>query len=226
MEQYPTVQKMLLQQNLRYEDQVLLTYQIAYPVFRSSRYQLALYLVNRLNEKNAKQYQKHLEEDVFPLAVEQYQAREPGEEPFPAWDALQEYQVTDLTGCIISLYFDRYEYTGGAHGNTVRTSQSWNLQKCERVRLRDLIHCSSDYQEYVMEQVIHQIEKNPSIYFDDYKKLVRDTFRPENFYCTPKGVTVYFQQYDIAPYSSGIQEFLLPYSCCVLRPESTCFVSQ
>ena len=51
---------------------------------------------------------------------------------------------------------------------------------------------------------------NP-IYFEDYCKLVLDSFNPEQFYLVPRGNTydlvIYFQQYDIAPYSTGIPTF-------------------
>ena len=48
--------------------------------------------------------------------------------------------------------------------------------------------------------------------FDDYPELLRSTFQAGNFYLTPEGIVIYYQQYDIAPYSSGITEFLLPFS--------------
>ncbi|MEA4987263.1 MAG: RsiV family protein, partial [Anaerovorax sp.] len=67
-----------------------------------------------------------------------------------------------------------------------------------------------------------QIKKEPEIYFDDYETLVVETFNPKNFYCTPEGVVVYYLQYDIAPYSSGIREFLIPYGDCVIDPIKMC----
>ncbi len=67
-----------------------------------------------------------------------------------------------------------------------------------------------------------QIAKDPSGYFDNYPPLVAGTFNKNSFYCTDEGIVVYFQQYDIAPYSSGIPEFPLPYSGCVTNPSDTC----
>ena len=37
--------------------------------------------------------------------------------------------------------------------------------------------------------------------------MVIDNFNPKSFFITNKGVSVYYQQYDIAPYSSGIRVF-------------------
>lgn len=48
---------------------------------------------------------------------------------------------------------------------------------------------------------------NPEIYFDNTCNLVLDTFNPKSFYLLKDRVVIYFQQYDIAPYSSGIRTF-------------------
>ena len=52
--------------------------------------------------------------------------------------------------------------------------------------------------------------KNGATYFDDYAKLIQNTFNPDSFYLFPGGVVIYFQQYDIAPYATGLPEFVLP----------------
>lgn len=47
---------------------------------------------------------------------------------------------------------------------------------------------------------------------------MNDTFNDDNFFTTPAGVTVFYQQYDIAPYASGIVEFTVPYGGCLADP--------
>lgn len=64
-----------------------------------------------------------------------------------------------------------------------------------------------------MECIERQISREPDIYFEDYRERISQYFREENFYCEPSGVVIYYQQYDIAPYSSGIRTFLIPYNC-------------
>jgi hypothetical protein len=51
----------------------------------------------------------------------------------------------------------------------------------------------------------------PGIYFDDYKKLIVENFNPQSFIITPDSLDFYYQQYDIAPYASGIIVFSIPY---------------
>ena len=57
--------------------------------------------------------------------------------------------------------------------------------------------------DYV-ERKLDRIDK----YFEDACSLVLETFNPQNYYLTTeKEVIIYFQEYDIAPYSSGIPIF-------------------
>ena len=102
---------------------------------------------------------------------------------------------------------------GGAHGNTIRTSQTWDLQFGRMLNLSYFYQNNPNYIIDILKNINKQIAKqeknNPGIYFDNYCQLVLETFNPENFYLTKDGIVIYFQQYDIAPYSSGIREFLI-----------------
>ena len=113
--------------------------------------------------------------------------------------------------------------TGGAHGNTVRASDTWNLNVSRRLRLSGLFCRPDDYQELIFPKIREQIAENPEIYFDNYEQLIVENFQESNFYTTSEGIVIYYQQYDIAPYSSGIREFLIPYSFCVHDPTQLCY---
>lgn len=219
-----TASTIVIENDMKHNGETVLTYKIEYPAFKSSLYQMSLSVINRYYEAKALEYQSYLENELFGLAVEQYQESVKRDYPVRTFEALVVYQLTYAAGCILSLYFDRYEYTGGAHGNTTRYSQTWNLQKCRQLQLGELFGCGLDYREYIFEQAKAQIEKEPEFYFEDYGKLLAQTFNADSFYATPEGIVVYFQQYDIAPYASGIKEFLIPYTNCVRDPQKTCFV--
>jgi hypothetical protein len=75
-------------------------------------------------------------------------------------------------------------------------------------------------------KIVAQIMESPDIYFDNYEELVEQTFNENSFYFTPEGVVIYFQLYHIAPYSSGIREFLLPYNKCIIDPARICLKSK
>lgn len=59
-------------------------------------------------------------------------------------------------------------------------------------------------------QIEEQINNESNQYFDNYCKLVLETFKINQFYITSNNtLAIYFQQYDIAPYSSGIPVFYI-----------------
>jgi len=217
-----SVEKIVLKNDLKYHGEVLVTYKIEYPEFRSPDFRLCLSRINRFYEVRALAYKLKCETELYRRAVEQYKEDLAHGFPVRVFEALQVYEATYLHACVISLYFDRYEFTGGAHGNTVRTSQTWRTESCGRLRLKQLVRCPPDTKSYVLEQAAAQIRKEPELYFKNYQELLAENFDKNSFFCTPEGVVVYYQQYDIAPYSTGIPEFLLPYGGCVSDPASLC----
>ncbi|MHC1723586.1 MAG: DUF3298 and DUF4163 domain-containing protein [Aminipila sp.] len=219
---YVTVKNCVIQDNMKYNDEMVLTYKIEYPQFSSMYYKKSLNTINRYYLNMAMEIQKYYIKELYKSAVEQYIYSKQNDFPIRVYEGLVQYQVTYNMACILSLYFDNYMYLGGAHGNTVRTSETWNLQTNNRIMLGELFECSLDYKTYILNQVIEEIKKDPSIYFEDYEKLALETLAVQNFYCISKGIVIYFQQYDIAPYSSGIREFLIPYTDCVVNPFKKC----
>jgi len=214
-----------LQDKLKYNGVVLVDYTIEYPVFCSSCYKTCVTTVNEFYRNRALEFRRYCETELFDSAVAQYKDAILNSFPVRVFEALSVFVMTYMCGCIISLYNDRYEYTGGAHGNTLRESQTWDLSHCGVIDLATLATCQPDFKTYILSVVEQQIKKEPDLYFENYQELIAQTFSEQNFYARKKGIVIYFQQYDIAPYSSGIREFLLPYSNCVVNPKTLCGAS-
>lgn len=222
MKNIVSVKNRVIYDTLKYNGEILLTYRIEYPEFRSSCFKACVRKINMFYKRKALDYQKYCSSELFGMAIEQYRYDIENGFPVRMFEAMMVYEVTYLCSCIISVFFDRYQFTGGAHGNTVRTSQTWKLRECELLELEQLVRCEPDYKTYILTAVKAQIEKEPEIYFENYEELIAETFNTRSFYCKPQGLVVYYQQYDIAPYSSGIREFLIPYTYCVLNPIKLC----
>ncbi|MFT3985782.1 MAG: DUF3298 domain-containing protein [Lachnospiraceae bacterium] len=112
------------------------------------------------------------------------------------------------------MYTDTYTYTGGAHGNTVRASNTWNLVTGTLIQLGEVYPLTPDsiinLRECIQQQISERLQENPGIFFENYTFLLKDTFNASNFFLQPLHGTIYYQQYDIAPYSTGIPEFYFP----------------
>lgn len=212
----------VLENELMYNDKMILHYKIEYPQFNSELYKMTILRVNKFYENKALEYQKFCENEFFNLAKNQYFGVVDYSFPIRPYEANLSYNVTFSENCIISLYFERYEFDGGAHGRTLRDSQSWNLQNNSIIKLEHLINCKEYYTDYIFHRILEQIEKEKEIYFPDYEKLIKSSFDENSFYCTDDAIIIYYQQYDIAPYVSGIREFPIYYSDCVKNPGNLC----
>lgn len=211
LQQVLQVHEKILRNELYYNNVLMLTYTIRYPQFASRWFQSAVRRMNLTYRTKALAFKKHCETELYRLAVEQYQYAVQNNFPFMPYEAVMVYSVTYNQNCALSLYFDQYEFTGGAHGNTVRDSATWNLNQGRIMRLAEFFPANRNYRAYIINMVIEQISRDPTNYFEDYKNLVAQYFNPNSFFLTPEGIVVYFQQYEIAPYATGIPMFIIPY---------------
>ena len=219
---YIQIEKQILEETLTVREKDVLHYRITYPKFVSSAFRRTLAGINRFYQQKAHEYRQHCRTILYAQAAEQVLYDPEGQFPIVSYEAILDFSVTYNDDCILSLYFDRYEFTGGAHGNTVRFSDTWGLQGGRRLPVSAFIARPVYFKTYLIDKVIEQIQQNiesgQATYFEPHESNAIETFRAENYYLTPKGLVVYYQQYDIAPYSSGIQTFLIPYSKTVLKP--------
>ncbi len=210
------VREKVIQQDMYYKNQIIMKYTIKYPQFTSAHDQVFLDKLNSFYRTRAIMYERSNLMSLYQMAMVEYEYSIANGFPVRQFEAYVEYQVTYNQDCALSLYFDQYEYAGGAHGLTIRYSDSWNLRKSKKIELMDLYPPRSNLKETLIGIIIGQLEAsyNPenSVVFSDYAKLVRETLKVNNFYLMPEGVVIYFQEYDIAPYSSGLPTFVIPYS--------------
>lgn len=204
-----------LEQIKYFKNYPILEYKITYPHFQSSYFfrstqKLNLYYLNR-----AKHFERYCRTVLYRMAVELAEEAIAKEYPVMKFEAIENFQITYNENCAVSLYFDRYLFTGGAHGTTERSADTWELRGGgTKIALEELFPPNYPVRQSVISDIIAEIEQQSNadeVYFSDFKQNVEDTFQAENYYITPQGVEIFFQQYDIAPYSSGILSFFIPY---------------
>lgn len=204
-----------LQQDMYYKNTDIMRYTIKYPKFISDTYQTLLNKLNSLYRTKAVMYERSNVMNLYQMAMVEYEYSVANNYPIRQFEAFVDFVVTYNQNCMISLYFDQYEFAGGAHGLTVRYADTWNLNKSKKMELSDFFVHRSNYKEYIIRTINKQIEealaKKDAMYFDDYEKLVRENFKTNNFYLSKDGLVIFFQQYDIAPYAAGLPTFVIPY---------------
>lgn len=218
------VENCIISKDIEYKGNTILSYKIEYPQFESNRFQVITNIMNKYYRAKALIFQRYCERKLYSLALEQYEYSIKNNYPIMKFEAIIQYKITYNKDCILSLYFEQYIYTGGAHGITVRYADIWDLPATQVIELKNLFYEFIDYKNFIIKNIIEQIEnqikEGNDIYFEDYRHNVKNKFNPNNFYLNDSGIVIFFQQYDIAPYSSGIPEFLIPYSeKGVIRPK-------
>lgn len=200
------IEKKIIQGELTYKGTVIVTYKIEYPQIFPSYYPIQKF--NHFNEQKAFELEQYAKETLFANSKEQYDYNVSHGYPVMVYELILQTNITYNQSPIISLYQDEYTFTGGAHGSTIRTSQNWNLAYQNQFTLSDIYPNDPNYILFILQEIVKQIpEKGADFYFDDYCCLVLETFNPQHFYLTPHSLVIYFQQYDIAPYSTGIPTF-------------------
>ncbi len=209
------IEKREIKNELKYKDTVILTYRIEYPEIVASNYFYGKNAFNKYNKDKALMLENYIKTKLYADAVNTYEYNLSNGYPIMVFEVISEFNITYNNNFLVSLYEDKYEFTGGAHGNTIRTSQNWNLQEACFIPLSNFYPNNPYYLINILKsinsQIKSQIEAGNNYYFDNYCELVLEKFNIESFYITPGNIAVYFQQYDIAPYSSGIPVFYIPY---------------
>ena len=108
----------------------------------------------------------------------------------------------------ISLTTNIYEFLLGAHGGTIIKCYTYDKKTGSKLTLDDFIKSRDDLKEFVKVWIKRESEKD-DIFFPDAMDTV-DTLLGENgsieFCLNNIGLSIIFQQYDIAPYAYGIIE--------------------
>ena len=125
------------------------------------------------------------------------------------FEIISNYIVNLNNTKLISIYNDYYEYLGGAHGNTIRTSYTVDKQNVRLLILQDLFTKDSNYKDIINKEIVRQINLEPDIYFNSGKdfKGIKDN---QDYYLNGENLIIYYQLYEIAPYVAGIREFKIP----------------
>lgn len=109
---------------------------------------------------------------------------------------------------IISLVVYYYQFTGGAHGLTTFEVYNVDVRNCRLLRLEDIL--VSEAESIIKNEIIAQIRSREERFFEDAEdKVRRDSIFERSFLIKKEGLLIKYPSYEIAPYASGMPEFLI-----------------
>lgn len=201
----------VLKDELKYDGMVILKYEINYPEIKFNKCEFGISIFNDRNKADALKLEKYAKGELFEDAKKTYEYNKNNNYPIMVYELIKQYEITENNALFISLYSDEYTFTGGAHGNTIRTSQNFNVQIGREIPLQYFYPNDENYVIKILQsinkQIKEQIENGTNQYFDNYCELLLQTINLNSYFVKNSKVNIYFQQYDIAPYSSGIPVF-------------------
>lgn len=130
----------------------------------------------------------------------------------------QEYNLDILYevyghGPYLSYVFTIFQDTGGAHPYTFYDTISYQTETGEIITMEQLVKENPSFLKIASEEVRNHLSKNPKI--TNYDMMIQGTLPKienfENFAFTENGYQFFFSPYQVAPYSSGRFQVLVPY---------------
>lgn len=211
-----TVVKKTIQEKLTYNGDVMVEVNVSYPAVDGAAPRRCIRRLNEHYERGAQQQRKYARDTMFGDAVSDYKFSMGKGYPFNSYQLMQVFEVTYNSLPIFSLYYDVYQYTGGAHGMTERAGNTWDLYKCKMLAMGDLFTRGYDYTapifKYIEAEALRRQASGEVQYFDGLVENLHKYFDEKNYYLSCQGLNVFYPLYSIAPYYVGIQVFTVPYS--------------
>ena len=136
------------------------------------------------------------------------QQKKAGEQVSNISASLEAYFDYNISGSILSVVINSYQYTGGAHGMSYLESYTVNTKTNEiYTKFSSLFNASSNYKKAILDKIYKLIDKEKDLYFDDAKKAVASKNSDYQFYIDGNKLVIYFGLYELRPYAGGMPVF-------------------
>lgn len=164
--------------------------------------------INTFIEKDALAFAEDIKNQGLEFAAD---SKKQGWEVRP-YTASTSYKVAYKQNNIVSIACTYYNYTLGAHENYEIKTFNFNLTTGKQLALKDLFNKNENYISVINEEIQKQIKLNPSKYFSEKDQGFVSIKPDQPFGIEDDNVILYFNPYEIAPYSTGAPQFKLPFS--------------
>lgn len=198
-------------QALKCEEEPVLTLTLRWPKLPEER--AAQRRIGRYYRQVAEQWKARWEVVLYRQACAALAEAREQSRPFHPWEAMLGYTVAYNENGLLSLCLDAYEYTGGAHGMTVRCAGTWDLcAGCPR-SLGSFFPPRCHWRRLIVRKVREQwaarLAQGETLSLDGWEQSAAADFDPERFYLTDEGLTVFYPLYTLAPYAEGMPAFVI-----------------
>lgn len=121
------------------------------------------------------------------------------------WEAQVDGEIMHQSSNIISIAITSYINTGGAHGNLNITFLNFNAETGKKIENNQLFNNIEGLKKIIKPYFV-EATKNKNLLIDNAEFKL-----PENISYNENGIVFLYNTYEIAPYTTGIIEFVIPY---------------
>ena len=118
-----------------------------------------------------------------------------------------DYRIKYDQDNLLSIVLMDYQFAGGAHGDTIQTSYTFDLKTGAEYGMKDLFTKDSSYTSLFNDLVKTEIKARELYELAPFESIAED----QAYYLENSGVTVYFEPYEYFPHAAGIQTFTANY---------------
>lgn len=104
---------------------------------------------------------------------------------------------------VLSLSLLNYVFTGGAHGNTIQKSLTFDADTGRSYKLSELFKPGADYKKKLNALIEAQIKARKLPLLTSYPGIAEE----QDYYIADKALVIYFQLYELVPYAWGFPYF-------------------
>ena len=116
---------------------------------------------------------------------------------------------------MLSLRLSEYSYSGGAHGSRYEYGANFDTQTGALIDNTEFNDSAASVREYIIKSIKASDKDVQDLLFPEWEDTINTIFasgmKDSSFWFDGSGMIYAFQQYDIVPYSEGIQLFEIPY---------------
>lgn len=131
-------------------------------------------------------------------------------------------RVERIDSRALSLVYNTFTFTGGAHGNYTELAYSFDTESGERITLDTLSADRDGLVDFLRDYITALFTEDENGYYSErvYESLtvdgennpVADLVREGSWYFNSLGMVFFSQPYELGSYASGIINFTVPYS--------------
>ncbi len=173
-------------------------------------------LAKTLSEENKKREEDRKETYTDLCESSQVHLDEEGSESFSIYESNETVYVRRADTKVLSLLYNYYDYTGGAHGNHAYITKNYDTKTGKLLKLSDVITDVSLLSEAVQKEIYSNYSADDlyeNVDFDEYFANEETV----NWLLDGNGISIFYNPYEISSYASyvnGVQIATIPYEAC------------